>query len=1196
MRFLEVLRFEIGHRFRQPSTWLYAALLLGFPILVQQGNADQTPPLNSPLSIAGVTFLTGFLGMFITAAFVGDAATRDDATQMDAQFYTSPLHRWEYLGGRFLGAMAANGLLLVLVPLGLFISTKVPYNEPVVFAPFRAAAYWQPFVVLILPTTVALGALLFAVAAYTRRTLPMYVAATAAIIGYAIAADRLRSLRFETLSSLLDPFGVIPLQRHAEFWSQAERASSLIGFPAIVVWNRLLWLVIGAGLLALLHARYRFERAGTRARFFSFAREETTEPGRDEAPLAAPLVAAAHTKGRAQGRGAGQFLAIATSALREILISKLFLLIVLGALFVTVVFGLEVGAIVFDTSTYPVTHLVATEVLSIPVLFIMSLLIAIYAGELVWRDRDTGMHAITGAAPISDAVALGANFTALVAMIVALQGVFMVAGMVVQAVQGYYHFEPLLYLRILFGFSLVDYLLFAVLAMTVHVVVNQKVLGHLVMALFFAFTIAAGPLLGIRHHLLIYGDDPGWVYSDMNGFGPFVGPFIWFKLYWGAWALLLAVVATLFWIRGAEPEWSQRLRLARARFRGRTAHVSVAAVALIGLFGGFIFYNTNVLNHYPTPTEGRDRSAAYERKYKRYESTPQPRITAASLNVEIHPARRSVEIRGRYSLENQHDVPVDFVHLRLSRSLEVRSLGFDRATMGVLDDVDQGYRILALAEPLAPGDSLHLDFEIAFGPKGFPNDGINTAVARNGAYFDRRWLPVIGYQAAYELADAPSRKKAGLPPAPGLPALDNPTGRMLRFSITDADLVMIDAVIGTDEDQVAITPGRLVREWRENGRRYFHYRTDTPLSFGSPFLSARYALFEDRWGAVALRIYHHPTHTQNLHRLMNSMKASLDYYTANFGPYQFPELRIVEFPRYATFARAHPHTIAFSEGGSLLTRVEEWDVDRPFFVVAHETAHQWWGNAVAGARVKGAALLSETLAQYGAIMVLEKTYGVEQARKFYAFEMEYYVRGRNGAVEREPPMLEVEEQSHLYYRKGSLVMYTLRDRLGEARVNTALRRYLERFRGAPAPFPTSLDLYAELKAVTPDSLRGLLSDLFERVTLWDVRTDSARIEPLADGTWRVTLDITASKTYDDTTGKPVEWPMDEVIEIGAFSGKPSDEVNALGEPIYLRQHRIRSGPQRITFVVDRAPGRAGIDPYWKLIQRRRTDNVIAVTR
>lgn len=151
-----------------------------------------------------------------------------------------------------------------------------------------------------------------------------------------------------------------------------------------------------------------------------------------------------------------------------------------------------------------------------------------------------------------------------------------------------------------------------------------------------------------------------------------------------------------------------------------------------------------------------------------------------------------------------------------------------------------------------------------------------------------------------------------------------------RGGANTVQLVNVETIIGTDARQTAVTPGVLVREWEEKGRRYFHYRTAEPLRYGGGVLSAEYAVREAQWQGIPLRVYHHPTHDVNVDRMLRSMQASLAYYTEQFGPYQYRELRVVEFPRYASFARAHPHTITFSEGSAFLTRVDSGDVDRPF--------------------------------------------------------------------------------------------------------------------------------------------------------------------------------------------------------------------------------------------------------------------------
>jgi hypothetical protein len=685
----------------------------------------------------------------------------------------------------------------------------------------------------------------------------------------------------------------------------------------------------------------------------------------------------------------------------------------------------------------------------------------------------------------------------------------------------------------------------------------------------------------------------------MNGFGPYVKPFLWFKAYWAAWSLLLAIGAALFWARGSDTGWRARFALARQRLNRRTVGAMGFALALILSLGGFIFYNVHILNDYTLPNERADAAAEYERRYRKYENEPQPQIASAELRVEIYPARQEVDLAGSYTLVNRTARAISSVHVLANENVEVDSLAFDRlASLKTFDTVRHQYRIYDLKQPLEAGDTLRLTFKHAYRRHGFPNGGINTSVAENGAYFDRTWLPRIGYQPQWELDGDQERRERGLPPPREMPGSQDSIARQWRYENHDADQVEVRTVIGTAGDQIAVTPGTLVRGWRDNGRRYFEYRTESPLSFGAPVLSARYAVREDAWNdttndagqSVALKIFHHPTHTFNIDRMIASMKASLDYYTREFGPYQFKELRIVEFPRYANFARAHPHTIAFSEGGAFLTRIKPGDVDRTFFVVAHETAHQWWGGQISPARVRGGALLSETLAQYSSMMVLEKTYGHEHVRRFYGFELDRYLRGRNLFRIPEDPLLDMREQSYLYYQKGGIAMYALKEQIGEAKVNAALRSYLTKWRDAGPPYATARDLYEEIQAVTPDSLRSFVADLFERITLWQVAVHAATAERVDAKTYRVTIDVEGKKLRSDSLGKETEIPMNDLVDIGVFAAGDS-----LGTPIYLGKHRIGSGVTRVVVNVTRQPGRVGVDPYDLMIQRNRERKVVALT-
>ena len=1189
MTFGEVFRFELGYRVRQPSTWVYALVLIAVPFLLMHAINGSRLYLNAPVSVMQGCVILGSLGMLITAGIFGDAASRDVQTRMHSLFYTSPVREAHYLGGRFLGGVLVNAVLVMAIPLGLLLASLMPYMSAGKFGPVRIEAYVQAYALVLLPNVLIIGAFMFAMAVLTRQSLATYLGGLALFMLGTIAADLTNGAGGPVVQSLLSPFGNSAITEITRLWTPAEQNERLIGWPSLVFMNRALWIGIAAAAYVVLVARFRFAHAGGAAPRRWWRRVVV-----DTAPEKLAAVETIQQSGLRRSFDLGarvrQTIAVAIRSWRDIAATKVFLLILAGAMLFVLTVGWDVGAEVFGTSIWPVTHLVAGTVLGSFLPPVIALLIAIFAGELVWREREVGMGDIAAVAPISNGVVLTGRFVALLGMLVLLQAAFMGAGIILQALQGYTRFEIGVYLKLLFGIKLVDYVLLAALAMAVHVIVNNKYLGHLIVVLYFASTMAAG-LLGITNAMLVYGSDPGWVWSDMNGLAPFVRGLVWFKLYWAAWALLFAILASLFWVRGRETGVRRRLSLARQRLQGGMLRAVALAVTLIMTLGGFVFYNTHIVNPYRTPDEIAAQKALYERKYKRYETAPSPSLYAARLNVEMYPTQYAAQIKGTLRYVNRTDRAIDTLHVLSSQKVARTAVSFDRAAKLAVDDSALRYSMYVLERSIAPGDSIAMTIQLDQRPRGFQNAGAPTDVTPNAVYIEGDWLPSFGYSMGRELADEQKRHDLGLPPRV-LP----PSGGDVetRVGTKPIQLVDVETIIGTDANQTAVTPGRLIREWTANGRRYFQYKTDEPLKYGGAILSGAYAVRRDTAQGVNLAVYYYPAHSVNVDRMIRSMRASLAYYTAQFGPYQFKELRIVEFPRYAEFARAHPYTITFSEGGAFLTRVDSGDVDRTFFVVAHETAHQWWGGQVIPASAPGGAFVSETMAQYSAMMVLETAYGEKMAREFYDFNMSRYLESRSMYTNREAPLLDVFGQAYVYYSKGAVAMYTLRERLGADAVNGALRRFREKYAGTTAPPATSRALYTELEAVTPDSLKTLLSDLFEHITIWDLKTDSVKAEPVGGGAYRVQVFVDASKARADSVGNKTPIAMDDLVEVGVF-GEPADH-GVKGDILYLKQHRIRSGKQVVEITVPGKPLRAGVDPYRKTIERERGDNVVAVSR
>jgi aminopeptidase N len=365
---------------------------------------------------------------------------------------------------------------------------------------------------------------------------------------------------------------------------------------------------------------------------------------------------------------------------------------------------------------------------------------------------------------------------------------------------------------------------------------------------------------------------------------------------------------------------------------------------------------------------------------------------------------------------------------------------------------------------------------------------------------------------------------------------------------------------------------------------------DAPILDFFAVQSARYAVAKDRWHDVAIEVYYQPGHEYNLARMIDATKAGLDYFTKNFGPYQYRQFRIIEFPRYATFAQSFPNTVPYSEGIGFIARVRDDDpddIDYPYYVTAHELAHQWWGHQVPGANVQGETMLVETLAQYSALMVMKRKYGEAKMQRFLRYELDRYLIGRSTEQKKELPLALVENQDYIHYRKGSLVMYALADYIGEDNLNRAIRAYRDKWAYKGPPYSTTKDLLAEIRAVTPPSLAYVIDDFFDSITLYDNRALSATAKALPDGRYEVTLDVYARKVKADELGKESEAPLHDLIDIGV--------LDANNEPLFLEKRRIDRETTTFTVVVAKKPARAGIDPYNKLIDRRPRDNTVAVS-
>jgi ABC-2 type transport system permease protein len=211
-------------------------------------------------------------------------------------------------------------------------------------------------------------------------------------------------------------------------------------------------------------------------------------------------------------------------------------------------------------------------------------------------------------------------------------------------------------------------------------------------------------------------------------------------------------------------------------------------------------------------------------------------------------------------------------------------------------------------------------------------------------------------------------------------------------------------------------------------------------------------------------------------------------------------------------------------------------------------------------------------------------------RKFLIHEMDEYLRSRGQELLKERPLLTVESsQAYIHYRKGSVVLYYMKEMIGEDAVNRALRKLIHQYAYAPAPYPTSYALVDALREETPPNLQYLIKDLFEDITLFSNRTLDATAVKRTDGKYDVTIHVEARKFKADAKGNESEVPVDDWIDLGAFA-KP-ESGKKYGDTLYRERMHITQRNSTFTFTTAELPAKAGIDPFALLIDRIPDDNM-----
>ncbi len=1049
----EVFLFEAKNWLKSPLLIAMLVVLFLFSLVVMlgtggyfDGSSSSDGPeshLNSPYVLGLNSFLLVKLQFFVIAVVAGFSLYKDYRSNIYAIIYAYPFSKFQYLNGKgasVLFILTSSGLTVFG---GILLGELLIGNEHPRITNFNLWSYVTIVSVYVLPTMFVVACFVFISVGITRNIFTGFIVVFCFVLYQMILENVL--FDHQKLLALLDPFGQNAFHLITQNWDFDKQNSSTLPLGNWIFLNRIFWLLL-SGLLYVFFTR-KFELKFDA--IWQYRRSTIASSPSDDSLKATPLSSQPHVKSDFSFKGRIQtiFYLIRRDHLS---IVNSWMFIILSLFLGFAVFFIHLKASHTGHMTLlPLTRIILGSPLSIYTL-ILILSTFLFSGYLSDRARRFKINQMIDVAPVTDWQLVISKVGGLGMIQLTQLMLFFLIGIGIQWLNGYTHFEVGFYLWHLIILTFPMLLVWNVTSFFIHSLFPNLFFGLFILIILWLGTQSLDQA-GITTYLLKYNDLPNLTYSDFHGYGHALSGYLSLLAYWMVFGLMLTLATMLIWIRGTIFTIRERWAKAKSRFN---KPVLFALILFILTFGRLLLkmYQAEVLSiqDLPTVTSQRTMLKEYQSEWEKFQHLIQPKILNIDLNLDLFPSQKAFKAKGKYQLVNQSKTRIDTVFIRSGFDEKTE---FDLGHQAILLKKDEYFKsfLYMLKSPLLPLDTMEIKFDIRNTPNQLFSKNSNVLAA--GTYMRQDILPRIGYQFIdHELP------------------LSDSLRHHHNYFHRDADYVNIRTRITTDVDQIAIAPGELISENKTVTRNTFEYTTTHPGKINYSFHSSRYRILEESYHGKQVQIFYQPEHKQNIHHMLAGVKASLDFNTKRFGAYPYHTIRILEFPhteaKYTATLTANnipTNELVFN----INTKAMKAQVQLPFYILAHELTHEWWGNQLMPADAEGAKMLTESITEYISLCIYEKQFGREMSDKLLDMQRQRYRRGRMRESDAEPPLYEVlSHQEYLSYGKGAIAMNELSRTIGREKFDQLLGEFFRVYRMHTGNYPTTLDFIEHLKVNT----------------------------------------------------------------------------------------------------------------------------------
>ncbi len=1167
--------FEWKYQWKQTSYKLFTILfiLAGVYFGMQEGAIKINHAYNNHL----FTSLISLFAIFQVVFLMANTMLRDSTYHTKQLIHSTSIKKSYFLLSRFIGVLIPVLLSTLGYVVFLYLSVLIDILGIYDGVPNFKYFIW-PWFIIVLPNVFVLCSLTFLTAILTRKTAMVFFMGLLVFVGFWVnnfqigspfTGGKLAVVEEKViLASKLDILGMCASYGQTQFWSPLEKSSLLMPFSYLILTNRLLVLALAIILIVIGYLVFSFKlkneqrKKSTFPRFFSRKKHNIQH----NVPSYGAVIPIKHSF-KARWR---EFLTLLKVDLKTTVFTKVFALIVIiwVIMILSAILSNLNGQDVYG-NILPYTGLLAGIILE-PLRYIGLFLIVFYSGELVWKAKQYQFNELLNVTPISNATLLASKYIALLLLPSILIVLSIGISLLVQVLKGYTDINFLLYESILYygGSSLLIYTIICVL---VHQWVANKYVGMLLSIIVIYGAGFILPTVDFHHPMAQLFQLPkiGEGFSDFVGFGNMAHLFQWMTALWFPVTAMLALITYKLYNRNIEVRFKDNIQALRMGWKKPQQFLLAILLLCFCVSATIIDRNVDVTSD---DVLVRFRES-YEKQYKYLENYPIPYVIDIQTEVALFPKEQRYEVKGIYMLKNTNKKPIDT--LLVTGKIPFESFKIEGTKTIAKDTSLLESRLVVFTPPLQPEETKKMEFKVS---KRVGDFELQKDILSNGTYLrNSSFEPQLGYQTALEIVSKYERNKRNLS----------------EITIRDTDQTMtkplqnFETWVTTDSNQRAIAPGVLKDTAITDHRTTYHYKTARKVDNNISYFSATYTSTVIQHRGISLEVYYLPQHSKNVPDIIAAAKATIDYGSDHFGSYPFDHLRFAEVPSHWKFGgHALPGTIAFQERFFLQdTSNPTKGINQLSRVVIHEIAHQWFGHKMSPAPGKGANMLTETMAVYVEAQVLENMYGKTMVRRLANFSRRRYFKFRSSAEAQEPSLHQMKQETYIAYRKGFVVMQALEQLLGEEPLNEILRKFINN--NQEQQTATASDFLLELEMLCTKEKYALISDWFEKRTIYDISISDVSYSKNSTGGYDISIKVNSRKFELSPDGIETEIPLDEKITIGLYTKYPDDTE---AKPTF-KKASISGTTNTIEFTVKKLPKYILIDPMVTRLDKNVLDNL-----